>query len=319
VPKLATYDRAALAALLKSQSQVISRRQALACGMSAESVRYQLRPGGPWQALLPGIYLTRDGACRWPERAAAGVLHAGRAIAVTGLVAATQYGIPCTLGDVVDVLVPPGCPRASSGFVRLHRTSRIPKTICDGAIPYAAPARAVADAIRQLADANDARALVAAAVQRGDVAIWQLATELKAGPPQGSARLRELLAEVADGTRSVAEADLRTLIRRAGLPGPLFNARLYIGHEFLASPDAWWPGHGVAAEVDSQEWHFAPAGWKRTTARHTRMTAQGILVLHFPPSQIHKEPRLVGQEIRSALAASRGPLPHVRTVPASKR
>ena len=117
----------------------------------------------------------------------------------------------------------------------------------------------------------------------------------------------------------MAEGDLRTLIRRAGLPGPLFNARLYVGPEFLASPDAWWPGHGVAAEVDSREWHFSPAGWERTLARGARMTAQGMLVLSFPPSKIRKEPGLVVQEIRSALAASRGPLPHIRTVPASKR
>jgi hypothetical protein len=308
-----------MAAILKSQSQVISREQALACGLSAESVRYRIRPGGSWHVLVPGIYLTRDGPCRWPERAAAGFLHAGQAIAVTGLVAATRYGIPCPPDDSVDVLVPLGCARTGTGFVRLHRTGRIPKTCCDGAIPYAAPARAVADAVRQLTIVTDARALIAAAVQRGEVSVGQLMDELSSGPPQGSARFRDVLAEVADGVRSSAEGDLRTLIRKADLPEPMFNPKLYVGEEFLASPDAWWRELAVAAEVDSRQWHFSPGDWERTLARHARMTAQGILVLHFPPAKVRDQPWLVVREIQSALAASRGPLAHIRTVPVSTR
>ena len=74
----------------------------------------------------------------------------------------------------------------------------------------------------------------------------------------------------------------------------------------------------MAAEVDSRAWHFSPADWEQTMARHARMTAQGILVLHFPPGKIRTEPRLVATEIRSALASSRGPLAHITTVPANQ-
>jgi hypothetical protein len=49
------------------------------------------------------------------------------------------------------------------------------------------------------------------------------------------------------------------------------------------------------------------------------MTAQGILVLHFPPSKIRTEGWLVIKEIRSALNSARGPLPQIRTVAASNR
>jgi very-short-patch-repair endonuclease len=124
-----------------------------------------------------------------------------------------------------------------------------------------------------------------------------------------------VLAEVADGVRSSAEGDLRTLIRKSDLPEPIFNPKLYVGDDFLASPDAWWRKLAVAAEVDSRQWHFSPGDWERTLARHARMTAQGILVLHFPPAKVRDQPWLVVREIRSALAASRGPLPHIKTVP----
>jgi hypothetical protein len=124
---------------------------------------------------------------------------------------------------------------------------------------------------------------------------------------------------VAQGVRSGAEADLVTLIRRSRLPIPMLNPRLFVGAELLAVPDAWWPEAGVAAEVDSREWHLSPDRWKATMARHARMSAQGIIVLHFPPSRIRTAGREVAAEIRSALAATCGrDLPAVRVESAAR-
>lgn len=319
MPHLATFDRAALESLLAAQHQIVTRNQALGCGLSAKAIRYRIRSDGPWQVVLPGIYAARQGTLTAPQRAVAACLHAGKPLAITGLAAAARYGIPTKPAAFVDVLVPLECRRIDAGFVRLHRTAIAPKTFTDGAVSYAMPARAVADATRQLEDIADVRALVAASVQRGKVALWQLAAELEAGPKRGTARLRAAFAEVADGVRSTAEGDLRTLLKRSNLPLPLFNPRLYLGDEFLASPDAWWRELGVAAEVDSKEWHLSPEDWEQTLARHARMTAQGILVLHFPPSKIRKEGWRVIKEIQSALNSARGPLPHIRTGPAADR
>jgi hypothetical protein len=114
------------------------------------------------------------------------------------------------------------------------------------------------------------------------------------------------LLEVAEGVRSTVEADLRKLIKRAGLPDPLYNPKLYAGEEFIAMPDAWWPEAGVAVEVDSRQWHLSPADWERTMARHSRMTALGITVLHYPPRRLHAEPRVIIAEMRSAVEIGRG-------------
>lgn len=49
--------------------------------------------------------------------------------------------------------------------------------------------------------------------------------------------------------------------------------------------------------------------------RHARMTALGILVLHFSPRRIREEPDHVLATIRTALACLRGvPVPAFRTV-----
>lgn len=133
-----------------------------------------------------------------------------------------------------------------------------------------------------------------------------------------SSWLRQALAEVADGVRSVAEGDLRDLIIRAGLPSPMFNAQLFAGEEFLGVADAWWPDAGVAAEVDSREWHLSPEAWERTLARHARMGRRGIVVQHFTPGQIRTKPDQVVTDIRSALWAGRQrPALAVRARPAA--
>jgi very-short-patch-repair endonuclease len=74
---------------------------------------------------------------------------------------------------------------------------------------------------------------------------------------------------------------------------------------------AWWPQPGVAAEVDSREWHLTPADWERTMRRHAQMSKHGIIVLHFAPREIRSEPASVVAAIAGAVKAgsARPPLP----------
>jgi very-short-patch-repair endonuclease len=97
---------------------------------------------------------------------------------------------------------------------------------------------------------------------------------------------------------------------------PLFNASLYAGETFLARPDAWWPDAGVAVEVDSREWHLSPRDWERTMRRHSEMSARGIIVLHFTPRQLKREPDRVLTAITQALDAAGARALEIRTVPA---
>jgi hypothetical protein len=104
------------------------------------------------------------------------------------------------------------------------------------------------------------------------------------------------------------------LLVRSGLPQPLYNPRLYIGDVFLATPDAWWETVGVAAEVDSRQYHFDEADWESTMQRDARMTAAGIRVLHFTPWRIMAAPDQVIATIRQTLRTG-GPIAGIRTVP----
>jgi very-short-patch-repair endonuclease len=308
----------AVAAIFGQQGDLVTRTQALSAGLSKDALRQRLRPDGPWRVVLPGIYLAHNGALTLGQREIAAVLYAGRGCVITGPAALGRLGVRVAPCDMVDVLIPATTRRMSAGFVRIQRTKRMPDRPweADG-LRWAPAARAVADAARCAAELRDVRAIVADAVQRRKCTVEQLAAELRAGPAQGSAALRATLAEVADGIRSVAEGDLRKVISNGRLPEPMYNPRLFIGEEFIGSPDAWWPEAGVAAEVDSREWHLSPADWERTQTRHARMSAHGILVLHYAPRRIRSDPAGVVAEIRKALQAGRqrGPL-GIKAVPA---
>ena len=303
-------DRA-FAWLLAYQHAVLTRSQALSHGVTPDGLRHRIRPGGPWQRLLPGVYLTATGQPSREQMLIAAVLFAGDDSILTGLAALRRYGIRVPETRQADVLVPASRKRSSTGYVVIHRTWRMPQSYgCDGAIRLAPEARAVADAARGLAKIADVRAVVASAVQQGKCSIAELAAELAEGPVRRSAQLRAVLAEVVDGIRSPAEGDFRQLIVRSGLPMPLFNPVLYAGGVWLATPDAWWPDAGLVAEVDSREWHLSPADWRATTLRHDRMVAAGVKLLHFTPGQVREQPAEVTGLIRATLRAGR-PVPGI--------
>jgi very-short-patch-repair endonuclease len=312
-------DEKALAAKLAVQRNVITRQQAMACGMTTDALRHRLRRGGPWRALLPRVYLAVTGAPTVGQREMAALLYAGSQAVVTGPAALRRHGFRTPQTGIVDVLVPARCRRKDIAFVRVHRSTAFPEMVCiDRRICITDAPRAVADTVRDLTSIRDARAVVAEAVQRRFCDVSQLAEELRRGPRRGSALLRQALAEVADGVRSAAEADLHTLLKRSGLPMPMFNPRLFCGRLFIAEPDAWWPGAGVAVEVESREWHLSPEDWENTLERDAEMSKHGIIVLHFTPRQIRTQPQMVIRAITQALGAGqRRPRLPLRAVPAA--
>ncbi len=198
--------------------------------MTIGALRHRLRPGGPWQPLLPGVYLAQTGAPGAQQREMAALLLAGPDSVLTGACALSRHGFRVQPPASMDVLVPASRIRRNAGFTRIRRTTRLPPGICTaGGIRYAPVPRAVADAVRWGSKDREARAIVAEAIQQGYCPLPLLAEELDAGPVRGSARLRRVLAEVTGGIRSIAEADFLELIRRARLPVPVLNPRLYAG------------------------------------------------------------------------------------------
>jgi hypothetical protein len=320
MPKRSDFDTERVRQVLRAQHQVITRRQALLCGMPHSTLDRQVASDGPWQRLLPGVYLAITGTPTRDQREMAALLYAGPRSLITGSAAVRRHRLSSPGPDLVDVLIPWNRKRQSAGFVRVHRTRRIPeRRFVTGQIRFTKPPRAVADAARSLTRFDDVRHVVCAAVQNGLCTVAELTEELQAGPAGGATLFREALAEIGDGVRSVAEGDLRILILDSDLPKPMFNAQLYDADGiFIATVDDWWAEAGVAGEVDSRAYHLSAADQDRTTERHDRLIAHGIFPLHFSPRRIKTDPAGIIRDLRSAIEVGqrRPPLP-ITALPAS--
>jgi hypothetical protein len=161
--------------------------------VARQVTQYRVRTGGPWQFLLPGIYLTASGMPSLRQKEMAALLYAGPGSVVTGPVALLHHSIRSDPSmDVIDVLVPAERQRLSTGFARIQRTARsMPARIAwSGPVRMALVPRAVADTARQLGSLKDVRAVVADAVQLGRCTVSELAHELSSGPIRGSAMFR---------------------------------------------------------------------------------------------------------------------------------
>lgn len=286
-------------------------------GLNRSTVRHRCRPGGPWRALLPGIVLLSNSAPTRADRRRAALLYAGTGAVLTGLDALTLHGMermPSASGPV-HVLIPEDRRRVGAGRVLAERTNRLPVPGA-GRWPLAPLARATLDFARRSTDRTEVRATIAEVVQRGRCTVAELAAELEAGCGRGSALPREVLREVGDGVRSVAEAKARELATRSGLPAPIWNAALFdAAGRFVAIPDAWFDEVGLAWEIDSTEWHLSPQAYERTLDRRSAMMAEGVTVMHTQPAKLANRPAETIDELqRTYHHAARTPRPAVIAV-----
>src|SRR5512142_1982092 len=123
------HDRVALATTLARQYQVISRRQAIAHGMTASALRQRLRADGPWQRLLPGVFMAVTGTPTAEQRNVAALLYAGSGSLITGSAAVRLRGVPTPPSSAIDILIPAGRQRRHTGFVRVDPTARMPEEV----------------------------------------------------------------------------------------------------------------------------------------------------------------------------------------------
>ncbi|MGR4878865.1 hypothetical protein ACIPUC_05430 [Streptomyces sp. LARHCF249] len=300
----------------RRQLNLATRHQLAAAGVPHGTITSRTRPGGPWQRLLPRVYLLQTGPPDQRQRALAAVLYAaepaadplsGETAALTGAAALALLGIreaPYGPAAPADVLI--RAPRRLTGTpeVRPLPTSRWPRTITVCGIPSTRPVRAVADfASRAVdADADRIRSTLAHVVQAGWCHPHDLHAELRAARLLGRPAIRAAASELLAGVRSIAEAQARDVLTATDLPTPLWNARLYTPDgTFLASPDAYWPDEGVALEIDSAEYHYTRDAWHATLRRRLRLESHGILVVSATPSILRDTPTEVLAALRTLL------------------
>ncbi|WP_092382061.1 type IV toxin-antitoxin system AbiEi family antitoxin domain-containing protein [Micromonospora phaseoli] len=295
--------------LAERQQQIVTRAQLLAAGFD-DMYLYRQTRRAVWQRVLPATYALVTGVLTDEQRRISAALYAGSEAQLTGLAALIWYGFrqsPRT--DAVQLVVPHHARRKSAGHAVISRALALDaRARTTPLYPVCSPARAVVDAARDLRQLRPVRAVVAEAIQRGYADLASLEEEIRRARRSRTALIRKAFSEVSQGARSAPEAELGECLAGSPVLSQLhWNPRLRdAGGAPLPTPDAYLPDAAVALEVDSQEYHFRPGDWTRTLDRHNELSRHGILVLHFTPAQIRRDPRRIRQTVQDAYESRRG-------------
>jgi hypothetical protein len=298
VPRRRVTDPAAVDDLLRLREGVATHAELVGAGVPLSTICARIQRTGAWQRLYPGVVLAHSGRPNVRERLLGALAYAGEGAVLTGGWALRLYGLRAGSGPpLLHVLVQHRRQRQGRPGLVVERTRSIPEPRIRGGLPVAPPARAVVDACRNLEDLDDVRELVAEAVQSGVCTVDELADALRQAARQRSALAREVLREVGAGVRSAAEARIRVIFDRHGVPQPLWNWSLYtVDGEFVGTPDGLWEKIGGAMQIDSMAWHLSPALYKATQRRQRALTAHGVPVLAVAPGDVYAdEARFVAQ------------------------
>ncbi|MGW4806574.1 type IV toxin-antitoxin system AbiEi family antitoxin domain-containing protein [Kitasatospora sp. NPDC004272] len=318
---------ASLEELARHQQNVVTASQLRARGVPARMVSEHCRSGGPWQRLLPRVYLLQEGEPTPEQRMWAALLYAAQngpagdgareGAVITGAAALALYGfvsvprLPAVLG--VEVLVPRQRRLRDAGQVRIRRTERELEARSVHGLAVAPVARAVADAIREW-DEQGAfgsgrtgpgllRALLREALtgRGGGCAASELLAELAEADLLELPRVRAAVDELLAARREAAFAELLELAAESGLPLPLTGPELRMrGGTYVAVPDLYWPEAAVAVEVDSELRCVSEGESAWVRGGQHRMEYLGVRVLYVGSSRLAAEREAVGGELTEA-------------------
>lgn len=297
-------DRAAHR-LMRDQLSLITRRQAVALGMSPREVRHRVATGH-WTLVHPGVYRAAS-AGRSPERdLLAACLGAGTEAAASHRSAAWLLGL-CPAPDRAVITVPHRFAVSLSG-VAVHRSRDLDpgRTLVRNGIPYTDALRVLSDLAAEL-EAAELSELVDRALARRLVTTDGLLAEIarRSRPGlSGPGRLKRVLVSrgfVGAPEPSVLEALAMRLFHRWGIP--VLGREVKVGGDgryridFLIAPS-------LVVEVDGFAHHWSPEDKAYDDARRNRLRAEGLTVLVYDWRSVRLEERRIVSEVRHAMAGA---------------
>lgn len=286
-----------LLALAAHQDRVITREQALGCGLSQHALARLLRER-TWRALARGVYCTDPAEPAWLSWCWAGVLIGGDRARLGGAAAAYLHGIIEDLPREIAVLVPGtgGRPRIAGPwrFIRDQEGHRSP------ASRGSPPRLGVEDTILDLAENADLADVIGwsgRAIQQRRTTPHRLRTALERRSRVARRKpLAALFADVSAGVRSPLERHYLIDVERAhGLP--IGERQAPQGGTQI---DVWYREFGLIVELDGHRGHDGE-GRFRDLRRDNRSTSRGQATLRYGYPDVLDAPCLVAHQVADLL------------------
>lgn len=280
--------------LLLRQDGVLTRDQAMRCGLSARTVSRRVSTGAR-RALYPGVFLVGGHRLTDAGRVRAAYLWGGSEAVVSGPAVAYWLGMSDRFTGPVGLTVPSTTRRRPRPGVRVRRRDLDPadRVMVNG-VAVTEPGLTALEAAGTLPDGV---AFLDRALQQRHVRFEHLyAAYCGAVGAHGMARAGMLLRECADRADSTAERRLITLLRRAGITG------FVAGHPFgRTTIDIAFPDARLAVELDSWAWHVDHDRFTADREKGNALVEAGWSLLRITWKELTERPERVLTRIRSAL------------------
>ena len=296
-----------LDSILARQAGVISREQALAAGLTRDTIDHRLRLRR-WRPLHPCVYLAGGpggpagpaGHRRDDEvRVRAALLWAGEGAALSGVAAAWWQGMAEHLPATVGVTVGRHRrPRSRPGVAVRRRDLDAEDVAVDRGLAVTSRPLTVLEAAVEQGDRGSL--LLDRALQRWVQFPAVYDAYCRNLGSHGSASAGRMLVAAADRSASVAERRLVAMLRGSGAAGWLC-AFPSAGHVI----DIAFPAAGVAIEVDGWAWHMDAERAAAAGRRQNTLVRQGWTVLRYTWHDLVGRPEAVLAEIAHELDRAR--------------
>ncbi|MBA8793471.1 very-short-patch-repair endonuclease [Friedmanniella endophytica] len=293
------------------QAGVVTREQAVGCGLGARAID-RLVADGRWLRLAPGVYWlfparppgTPGARPPWVTRAWAGCLLGGDRARLGGAAAGHLWGLDPEPPELITVLVPHGgtVPRhqgqGAAGWAGRWSFVRERAAVRDPRSPGSPPRTGLTDTVLDLVAADgDAVRWTTAAVQTGRVSVHGLrAAADRRARLRHRRRLLVTLDDLAVGAESALElVYLRAVERAHGLPVAERQVR-----RRDTRADVLYRDFGLLVELDGRRGHEG-AGRFRDMRRDNRATTDGLATLRYGWSDVRDRPCEVAAQVAENL------------------
>lgn len=283
------------------QRGVISRAQALKCGMSSDAVD-RLLGAGRWLSLRRGVYSVYTGE---PSRDAAlwaVVLLAGQGAALSHQTAAELFKITDQPSSLIHVTIPHSRRMSPAAGVVIHRSSRVAQAVHPTLLPPRTRVEeTVLDLAEQAAGFDAAFGVVSAASQRRLTTCDRVGEAMsRRKKMRWRAELGEALGLIGTGVHSLLEYRYVRLVERAhGLPRLTRQAKIVTGgpNRYL---DNLYRDYKLCVELDGQQAHPDDQRW-RDLRRVNTLTELGMTVLRYGWTDVDRRPCQTAAQVASVL------------------
>jgi hypothetical protein len=268
--------------LIRYQSGVITRSQALRAGLSADVIKFRVS-SDRWRQIHRGVYATFTGM---PSRSAylwAAVLCAGPGAMLSYETAAELQRLTDRPGEIIHVTVPEERRVRAIRGVSIHRSARAVEAVLGQSNPPRTRVEeTVLDLTQTAATFDDVCGWVTRAFARDLTDEERLRAAMRQRPKlRWRADLYELIAAAAGGDHSVLEYRYDRDVERAhGLPEPVRQAPFAGPDGRRGRRDRVYREWGVVVELDGWLGHGPEDQW-RDKARDNAAAVDGAQTLRY--------------------------------------